>query len=180
MSFTTVNEVNIQNEIDKILNNIQCTPNLDDISKIRILENVLNFMYHNRKNLKKNLMIEAKKDLCVGLTDLFEKILKNETVQNFIFEHGASDDLSDAKTYDDLKNIYTYSLKFIEMMDRDDRDMKKYSNMNSTSSYATGSNFCAHYNAISLGSNSSASNRIMSRCNDYGGIKSVDYPFNPF
>ena len=180
MSFTIVNEANIQKEIDKILNNIQCTPNLDDISKIRIFENVLNFMYQNRMNLKKNLTnltIEAKKDSYDRFSDLFEKILKNEIVQDFIFEHGASDDLSDAKTYDDLKNLYSYSIKFIELMDR---SKKKYSNMNSGSSYATGSNFCAQNNAISLGSNSSASNRIMSRCNDYGGIKSVDYPFNPF
>ena len=170
---TNLNESNIHNEIQHILNN---TPNLDLKSRIRKFENVLNFLHENKENINLNdIKINTKINTKINDSDIFFEILTNENIQNFMFEYGFNDDLVNVETYDDLKEIYSYTLKVIKMSDSVE---KIYSNSNSN--YSSGINCGAFENAIYLGTNSSECAHVMSRCNDYGGLKSADYPFNPF
>ena len=105
MNFTNLNESNLQNEINDILHNIS---NLDFKSRIRKFENVLNFIHRNKQKIYLNdIKINTKikdKD-----SDIFFEILTNENIQNSIFDHGFDDDLENAETYDDLKEIYSYT-----------------------------------------------------------------------
>ena len=175
MNGTILNEKTIQNEINLIINN---DPNLDFISKIKKFEILLSFIYNNRKNQKKNIKInikKQKKETKTKTTDIFYEILKNEKIQNFIFEYGSHNDLKKAKTYGDLEAIYTYSLKFVKILDRMGKKDQKIN-----PEITSGFNSSVFANAISIGGIASASERVMSRCNDYGGLKSMDYPFNPF
>ena len=171
MNFTNLNESNIQNEINGILHNIS---NLDFKSRIRKFVNVLNFIHKNKQKIYSNdIKINTKikdKD-----SDIFFEILTNENIQNSIFDHGFDDDLENAETYDDLKEIYSYSLKIIKISDRVEKIQ-----LNSNSNYSYGIHCGAFENAISLGTNTPACASVMSRCNVYGGLKSADYPFNPF
>jgi len=171
MNFTYVNESNLHNEIYNIFNNIS---NLDFKSRIRKFENVLNFIHENKKKISSN---DIKINTQIKETNIFFEMLTNENIQNFMFEYGFNDDLENAETYDDLKEIYASSSQYIKILDRVE---KMYSNSSSNSNYSGGINCSAFENAISLGTNSSSCSRVMSRCNDYGGLKSADYPFNPF
>jgi hypothetical protein len=171
MNFTDLNESNIHSVIDGILSNV---PILDFKSRIKKFANVLMFMHEKQISLN-SIKINTNINTKIKESDIFFEILNNKNIQKFIFDNGFDDDLKEAESYDDLKTIYSHGLEFIEMSATAE---EQYSDVNSYVSF--GMNCGAFENAISLGMSSSMCIRAMSRCNDYGGLKSVDYPFNPF
>jgi hypothetical protein len=105
---------------------------------------------------------------------IFFDILSDKRIQEFIFEFNYIDDFKNINTYDDLYKIYMDSKDYIEMSDNTERVLSYCDNTYS------GNNSSVFDKAISLGHNAPASVRVMSRSNNCGGLKTVDFPFNPF
>ncbi len=174
----TMGKNDIWNEFYSIVN-VNAT---DFKSRVAKFGSFLNFIKNNQNRV--NEIIKC--DILITLFEndnindinseykIFYEILSNKKILEFIFEFNYIDDFKNINSYDDLNKIYIDSKDYIEMSDNTERVLNHYSET------YTGINSCAYDRAISLGNNTSTSVRVMSRSNNCGGLKTVDFPFNPF
>lgn len=160
------------------------THNSSDTINFKLkIEKFTDFLKSNIKNNKlnnnityDNLFFLEKKDNIFDINtyenNIFYEILKNKKIQEVIIEFDYIDDFKNIKTFTEFNKIYMDCKKYVEISENTKRVLSLNDNEESNINIITNDKL------ICLESN--LTSRVMSRNNNFGGLKTIDFPFNPF